>query len=108
MIHRRWDTDAVVRLVVVLQTNSFEQLCINYCNEKLQFHFNEHIFRLEQEVYAAEGVVVPSTAFKDNRPTLQVNMATSQCSGKLSSMMFVAPYSWAMVLSLVNYPCPLL
>lgn len=38
--------------------------------EKLQFHFNEHIFRLEQEVYAEEGVHVPSTAFKDNRPTL--------------------------------------
>eukprot|EP00618_Florenciella_parvula_P035440 CAMPEP_0119501392 /NCGR_PEP_ID=MMETSP1344-20130328/23229_1 /TAXON_ID=236787 /ORGANISM="Florenciella parvula, Strain CCMP2471" /LENGTH=1132 /DNA_ID=CAMNT_0007537549 /DNA_START=84 /DNA_END=3478 /DNA_ORIENTATION=- len=52
--------------------NSFEQLCINFCNEKLQFHFNEHIFRLEQEVYAAEGVDVPRTDFKDNQPTLDL------------------------------------
>ena len=52
--------------------NSFEQMCINYCNEKLQFHFNEHIFRLEQEMYAAEGVIVPSTDFKDNQPTLDL------------------------------------
>ena len=45
---------------------------INFCNEKLQFHFNEHIFRLEQEVYAAEGVDVPHTDFKDNQPTLDL------------------------------------
>ena len=45
---------------------------INYCNEKLQFHFNEHIFRLEQEVYASEGVTVPRTDFEDNGPTLEL------------------------------------
>lgn len=42
----------------ILQTNSFEQLCINFCNERLQSHFNEECFRIEQEEYRAEGVEV--------------------------------------------------
>lgn len=50
----------------------FFQLCINYCNEKLQFHFNEHIFRMEQTLYAAEGVNISSTDFQDNKPTLDL------------------------------------
>jgi hypothetical protein len=54
------------------EINSFEQLCINYCNEKLQFHFNEHIFRLEQTLYESEGITISSTAFADNQPTLDL------------------------------------
>jgi len=53
-------------------TNSFEQLCINYCNEKLQQHFNQYIFKLEQEEYAREGVPVDLIEFKDNQPTLDM------------------------------------
>ena len=54
------------------EVNSFEQLCINYCNEKLQFHFNEHIFRLESALYQAEGITISSTSFADNQPTLDL------------------------------------
>jgi myosin heavy subunit len=56
----------------ILQTNSFEQLCINYCNEKLQSHFNEECFRIEQEEYRSEGVSVAEVPYQDNGPCLEL------------------------------------
>ncbi|XP_073346792.1 unconventional myosin-IXb isoform X2 [Pagrus major] len=55
-----------------LQTNSFEQLCINYTNEKLQYYINQHIFKLKQEDYVSEGITWQNIDCSDNSGCIQL------------------------------------
>ncbi|CAG2167007.1 unnamed protein product, partial [Oppiella nova] len=46
--------------------NNFEQFCINYANEHLQFYFNQHVFKYEQEEYIRESINWRNIDFIDN------------------------------------------
>uniref|UniRef100_A0A671KZQ2 Unconventional myosin-VI n=1 Tax=Sinocyclocheilus anshuiensis TaxID=1608454 RepID=A0A671KZQ2_9TELE len=52
--------------------NSFEQFCINYCNEKLQQFFNERILKAEQELYQKEGLGVNEVHYVDNQDCIDL------------------------------------
>ncbi|GJT31482.1 myosin-12 isoform X2 [Tanacetum coccineum] len=54
------------------KVNSFEQLCINLTNEKLQQHFNQHVFKMEQEEYTKEEINWSYVEFVDNQDVLDL------------------------------------
>ncbi|KAG6466163.1 hypothetical protein ZIOFF_076051 [Zingiber officinale] len=54
------------------KTNSFEQFCINLTNEKLQQHFNQHVFKMEQEEYTKEEISWSYIEFVDNQDILDL------------------------------------
>ena len=81
----------------IFEKNSFEQLCINYANEKLQFHFNSVIFGQEMLMYELEGIALSAIEFVDNarcveliegKPFGLISLLEEECSlggGKDSS-----------------------
>ena len=53
-------------------TNSFEQICINYCNEALQQQFNAFVLKNEQEEYKREGIEWSFIEFPENQDVLDL------------------------------------
>lgn len=84
----------------VFELNSFEQLCINYANEKLQYHFNEVIFNEETLMYKSEGVPTEEVVFEDNadcvkliegKPYGLLSLLEEECSlGNATDLSFIS------------------
>lgn len=51
----------------IFDNNSFEQFCINYCNEKLQQLFIELVLKQEQEEYYNEGITWQNVEYFNNQ-----------------------------------------
>ncbi|XP_054633613.1 unconventional myosin-IXa-like isoform X7 [Dunckerocampus dactyliophorus] len=71
------------------ENNSFEQFCINFANERLQHYFNQHIFKMEQEEYRAEGITWHTIDYIDNsgcinliskKPTALFHLLDEECN----------------------------
>jgi len=88
----------------ILQTNSFEQFCINFCNEKLQQLFIMLTLKSEQEEYLSEGIEWETVEYFDNKiicdlveskPTGIIAMMDDECTrpGTATDISFLASLS---------------
>ncbi|XP_032034078.1 unconventional myosin-XV [Hylobates moloch] len=76
LVSPRQDTLSIAILDIYgfedLSFNSFEQLCINYANENLQYLFNKTVFQEEQEEYIREQIDWQEITFADNQPCINL------------------------------------
>jgi len=74
--HKRRDFGLIGMLDIfgfeTFETNRFEQLCINYANEKLQQKFTHDIFRSVQAEYEYEGIELDEITYDDNTDVLDL------------------------------------
>ncbi|XP_065316366.1 unconventional myosin-VI-like isoform X2 [Gordionus sp. m RMFG-2023] len=54
------------------ENNSFEQFCINYCNERIQNYFNSIVLIQEQELYKREGLKVKEVKINDDTDVIEL------------------------------------
>jgi myosin heavy subunit len=71
----------------IFDHNWFEQLCINYANEKLQQHFNNYMFQNEQQEYLKEGLNIDHIKFKDNKKCIDLIEKKSSMSPSIFSLL---------------------
>ncbi|KAI3370612.1 hypothetical protein L3Q82_007180 [Scortum barcoo] len=80
------------------ENNSFEQFCINFANERLQHYFNQHIFKLEQEEYRAEGISWHNIDYSDNsgcinliskKPTALFHLLDEECNFNILTLRLI-------------------
>ena len=63
------------------QTNSFEQFCINFCNERLQQFFNFFIIRSEQDEYLREAIFWTPLKVPDSQDLIDLVTSRGQPPG---------------------------
>nr|GLL31853.1 IQ motif, EF-hand binding site [Ipomoea trifida] len=89
------------------ERNSFEQFCINYANERLQQHFNRHLFKLEQEEYIQDGIDWTKVDFDDNKDCLNLFEKGEIIDTDVRTKIFMFSVKTLFVLFVVQYEKPL-